>query len=281
MFKWFTKCLTLRLEPVADRIIHKAQSAFIKGRNIMNSVLALHEIMHETKKKENVGVMLKLDFEKAYDKVHWRFLMRYLQKAGFYEIWCNWIKKVMEQGNVAVKMNNIVGIYFMSYKGVRQGDSLSPLLFNFAADVLSRMVNVAQENLLVTGLAGNLIDHGIAILQYADDTVMCIEDNMDKARNVKLMIYLFEQMSSLKINFDKSEIILIGGDNSLAVQYVELFNCQVGLFPMKYLGVPIAPGILHVVDWARLEEKYGKKLDIWQGGLYLWLGEQLLSMLAL
>lgn len=55
MFKWFTKCLTLRLEPVADRIIHKAQSAFIKGRNIMNLMLALHEIMHETKRKENVG----------------------------------------------------------------------------------------------------------------------------------------------------------------------------------------------------------------------------------
>jgi hypothetical protein len=173
---------------------------------------------------------------------------------------------VMEQGTVAVKMNNIVGKYFMSYKGVRQGDPLSPLLFNFAADVPSRMVNAAQENLLVTGLAGNLIDHGIAILQYADDTVMCIEDNMDKARNVKLMLYLFEQMSGLKIHFDKSEIILIGGDNSLAVQYAELFNCQVSLFPMKYLGVPITPSRLHVIDWARLEEKYGKKLDIWQGG---------------
>jgi hypothetical protein len=73
-------------------------------------------------------------------------------------------------------------------------------------------------------------------------------------------------MSGLKINFDKSEIILIGDDNNLAVQYVDLFNCQVGLFPMMYLGVPIALGRLHVIDWARLEEKYGKKLDIWQGG---------------
>jgi hypothetical protein len=49
LFKLFTKCLTIRLEPIVDRIIHKAQSAFIKDRNIMNSVLALHEILHETK----------------------------------------------------------------------------------------------------------------------------------------------------------------------------------------------------------------------------------------
>jgi hypothetical protein len=61
----------------------------------------------------------------------------------------------------------------------------------------------------------------------------------------------------------------------LVVQYAELFSCQVGLFPMKYLGVPIAPSRLHVINWARLEEKYGKKLDVWQGELCLWLAKQL------
>jgi hypothetical protein len=51
LYKWFTKCLTIRLEPVADRIIHKSQNAFIKGRNIMNGMLALNEILHETKRR--------------------------------------------------------------------------------------------------------------------------------------------------------------------------------------------------------------------------------------
>jgi hypothetical protein len=72
-------------------------------------------------------------------------------------------------------------------------------------------------------------------------------------------------MSDLKINFDKSEVILVGGDNALAIQYAELFNGQVGMFPMKYFGVPIAPRRLHVIDWAKMEEKYVKKLDVWQG----------------
>jgi hypothetical protein len=79
------------------------------------------------------------------------------------------------------------------------------------------------------------------------------------------VLYMFEKMSGLKINFDKSEVILIGGDNALASQFADLFNCQVGLFPMQYLGVPIAPGRLHVIDWARLEDKYAKKMDVWQG----------------
>jgi hypothetical protein len=71
LYKWITKCLTIRLEVVASRIIHKSHNAFLKGRNIMNSVLALHEILHETKKNGKIGVVLKLDFEKAYDKAHW------------------------------------------------------------------------------------------------------------------------------------------------------------------------------------------------------------------
>jgi hypothetical protein len=69
-------------------------------------------------------------------------------------------------------------------------------------------------------------------------------------------------MSGLKINFDKSKIILFAGDNTFDVQYADLFNYQMGLFLMNYLGVPNAPGRLHVIEWARLEEKYGKKLDV-------------------
>jgi hypothetical protein len=83
-------------------------------------------------------------------------------------------------------------------------------------------------------------------------------------------------MSDLKINFDKNEVILVGGDNALAIQYAELFNGQVGMFPMKYFGVPIAPRRLHVIDWGKMEEKYVKKLDVWQGSslsLSLWLAE--------
>jgi len=65
IYKLITKILTLRLEKVADKLILNSQSAFMKGRNIMNGIMALHEILHETKRRNEVGVILKLDFEKA------------------------------------------------------------------------------------------------------------------------------------------------------------------------------------------------------------------------
>jgi hypothetical protein len=205
-----------------------------------------------------------LDFEKAYDKVHWGFLLRCLKGRGFNDIWCSWISQILNNGTVAVKLNNVMGPYFQSYKGVRHGDPLSPLLFNLVADSLTRMVLKAQQNDLVCGLIDHLIPKGIAILQYADDTILCLQDDVEKARHVKLLFYIYKQMFGLKINYEKSEVVLIGGDNNKAVEYGEIFDCQIGCFPIKYLRVPIAANGLHVVDWIKLEEKL-KKLDVWQG----------------
>jgi hypothetical protein len=70
----------------------------------------------------------------------------------------------------------------------------------------------------------------------------------------------------LKINFTKSEVILINGDENKCVQMADLFKCQIGLFPIKYLGVPVSPSKLHVKDWNPLVEKNEKKLAVWRGG---------------
>jgi len=82
---------------------------------------------------------------------------------------------------------------------------------------------------------------------------------MDNARNMKLLLYLYELMSGLKINFAKSEITTIHGDDSLDLQFAELFNCQIGKFPIRYLGVPVSPSRLHIKDWLHLVEKNEKK----------------------
>jgi hypothetical protein len=110
------------------------------------------------------------------------------------------------------------------------------------------MVLSAQQNGLITGLIAHLIPKGIAILQYAGDTIICMEDNLEKARNMQFLLYVFEQMYGLRINFENSEIVLVGGDNNIALEYADLFNCQISPFPIKYLGVPISASRLHVVD---------------------------------
>jgi len=77
------------VEPFADKLINRSQSAFLKGRNILTGIMSWHEIIHETKKRKEVGVILKLDFEKAYGKVNWKFLFDYMQMRGFNDKWRN------------------------------------------------------------------------------------------------------------------------------------------------------------------------------------------------
>lgn len=62
------------------------------------------------------------------------------------------------------------------------------------------------------------------------------KNDMEKASYMKLLLSLYEQMSDMKINFDKSESLLIGSDNNLVVAYAKLFNCPFGSFPLQYLG---------------------------------------------
>jgi hypothetical protein len=58
---------------VADVVVRPSQTAFMQGRNILDGVVTLHETVHELRSKKLNGVILKLDFEKAYDKVKWSF----------------------------------------------------------------------------------------------------------------------------------------------------------------------------------------------------------------
>jgi hypothetical protein len=82
-FKIFTKVLTNHLTSIAHRVIQSTQTTFLPGRNIMEGVIVLHETIHELHRKKQNGVIFKIDFEKAYDKVKWPFVRKVLEMKDF------------------------------------------------------------------------------------------------------------------------------------------------------------------------------------------------------
>ena len=121
----------------------------------------------------------------------------------------------------------------------------------------------------------HLVDGGLSILQYADDTILFMEHDIEKARNLKLILSVFELLSGLKINFHKSELFCFGeaqGDVSL---YAELFGCGQGQFPIKYLGIPIHYRRLRNAEWKPVEERLQIRLNSWKGKLLI-LGGRLI-----
>jgi hypothetical protein len=141
-YKIITKVLNNRLALCITKVISESQYGFIQGRYIMDGVVSLNEILHEVKKKKHSGVVLKIDFEKAYEKSTSIFCTA-CWKKGFGNTWCDWVMRTVRGGKVAIKTNDIVGPYFTTHKGVRQGDPFSPLLFNLVADGLACMIHKA------------------------------------------------------------------------------------------------------------------------------------------
>jgi hypothetical protein len=95
------------------------------------------------------------------------------------------------------------------------------------------------------------------MLQYVDDTILLLQDDLQQARNLKL--YIFESMSGLKVNFEKSEVMLILDDDPKAQCFYDLFNYQKGSWSIKYMGTPICARRPTVAEMGFLGERTKKK----------------------
>lgn len=113
-------------------------------------------------------------------------------------------------------------------------------MFNLAADALAYILNNAREHGHIRGVVPHLIDGGITHLQYADDTIIMIEGDEESVMNTKFLLYCFEWMSGLKINYHKSEVVTFGYEEEQQLRIANALNCKVGHLPMTYLGFPIS-----------------------------------------
>jgi hypothetical protein len=180
---------------------------------------------------------------------------------GFSQEWRSLIKNFIFGGSVAIKVNDDVGNYFQTKKGLRQGNPLSPMLFNIVADMLAIIIERAKADCLIEGVVPHLVDGGLSILQYADDTILFMEHDLEKATNLKLILSAFEKLSGLKINFHKSELFCFGEAQDEAPLYADLFGCGIGQFQISYLGIPIYYRRLTLAEWKQVEERLQKRLS--------------------
>lgn len=104
-----------------------------------------------------------------------------------------------------------------------------------------------------------LYERGLTILQYANDTIFSFEDDIESARNLKIILCVFEHLTGLEINFLKSEIHCFGEAILKQDKYAQIFACVVGNFPFRYLGISLHFKKLCNADWRPVEEKVKKR----------------------
>lgn len=113
-FSFFTKVLTNRINAPLQRLIACNQSAFLKGRYILQSIVTVHEVPHSVRARQEQGLVLKLDYEKAFDFVDLDFLIELLSLRGFGKKWISWILAVTRGGSVGVKVNGYESDFFLT-----------------------------------------------------------------------------------------------------------------------------------------------------------------------
>lgn len=130
-YKIITKILAERIKKVVGNVVGDVQNAFIRGRFILDGVLIANETVDYLKKNRSKGLIFKVDFEKAYDSLNWRFLIDIVKKMGFGDKWCKWVDSCLRSATMSILVNGSPTEEFCLERGVRQGDPLSPFFIHF------------------------------------------------------------------------------------------------------------------------------------------------------
>jgi hypothetical protein len=158
---------------------------------------------------------------------------------------------------------------FKLEKGLRQGDPLSPFLFNIAVQGLSCMLQRGCNLGLIEGVSIGQAGLALSHLQFADDTLIFSSAFLESMQNVKRILLCFELMSGLKVNFSKSSIFGVGIEDHMCDYTAQTLRCKQGHLPFKYLGLPIGANSCRSLMWNPIIHNISSRLAPWKGKLLL------------
>ena len=149
-------------------------------------------------------LLLKLDIAKAFDSMRWVYLFDVMQHRGFPPRWRAWVSILFSTATSRILLNGIPGLEIIHGRGLRQGDLLSPLLFDIGIDPLNRTLQLATEQGLLQPLPESLATLRLSL--YADDAAIFLAPTAHDISNLASMLQNFGEATGLVTNFAKSSI---------------------------------------------------------------------------
>ena len=150
-------------------LINEDQTGFMANRFIGDNIRLMYDLISYVNKNKMSGMLLCLDFEKAFDSLDWEFMVKVLYAFGFGSDICQSVETCYKDIKSAVSVNRRMSSLFSIKKGCRQGDPTSPYLFFLCVEILTIII---RQNQNINGIVINETEHNIS--QYADYTEMML-----------------------------------------------------------------------------------------------------------
>lgn len=204
-YKIAAKSIANRIQSILPKLVNNDQTGFIKGRFIGENIRLIDSVINYTANKNIPGLILLLDFEKAFDTLEWPFIEKTLQHYGFGPSIQKWIKTLYNDIESCVINNGWTSDCFKIERGVRQGCPLSPYLFVLSVEVLASAI---RRDPNIKGVSVGQKE--IKLSQYADDTTLILDGTKSALESSLDVIGKFSKISGLKLNSKKTEALWIG-----------------------------------------------------------------------
>lgn len=210
IYKVISKLLVARMKPIIPAITVKNQTAFVKGRLLVENALLAGKLVHGYHhSKGPKRITIKVDIAKAFDTLNWDFLFSFLRGLEIPEQYLRWLKGCVCTTSFSVGYNGNVHGYFKGTRGLRQGDPLSPYLFVLVMNALSLMLNKAAAD-------GKFSYHymckdsKVTHLCFADDLLIFLDGSLQSVSNVLKVLKEFEDVSGLAVSLPKTSFFSSG-----------------------------------------------------------------------
>ena len=240
LYKIIAKLLVQRLSMVLDKIISPCQGAFIPGRSIGDNIMLAQELFTGyNQARLPPHCALKVDIRKAYDTVEWDFLLAVLQLFDFPLTFTRWIEECVTTTSFSIGLNGNPHGFFIGARGLRQGDPLSPYLFVLVMEILHMgFLQLIEQD-------GQFKYHWkcepakVFQLGFADDLLLFSRADLASINVLKMGLDRFAEWSGLRLNVQKSHVIISRSAQGWKNQILEAMGFQEGELPMRYLGLPL------------------------------------------
>ena len=204
-YKIASKAIASRLKAVLQNLVDNDQTGFLKGRSIAENICLINNVISYTESKNIPGLLLFVDFEKAFDTIEWAFVEKTLHHFGFGSSLIKWINLFYRDIQSCVINNGWSAGFFELSRGVRQGCPLSPYIFILCAEVLA--TTIRKDN-VVKGITVGSTECKLS--QYADDTTLILDGTQKSLERSFAILEKFGEASGLRVNCEKTEALWIG-----------------------------------------------------------------------